>query len=299
MNSDIISKCYSKFELRERKGQGNQMYTYVSNKDIIHRMNTIFAGNWSSEVLHTETIDSQVVVRVRVCITDPESGKVYHHEGFGSNQIARYTGGQNEGKIIDIGNAYKGALSKGIVNACRMWGVGLFKEEGVDFDEDDTDVAVPAFTSAAPTAHVAPASPRQAVPLNQPVSVPVVAVSAIPSKPVLPSAADLPSRPELPVRPEAVNKPAPVQQPVAPVADAPTTDLPFSATQPQVNKINDVQKVAISGILTLRKMTYDQLATEAFDDAGAPGYQYPPVENLTYDEAVIVIKYGNNKFRKH
>jgi hypothetical protein len=306
MNQEIIKKCYDKFELRERKGQGNQMFKYVNSKDIIHRMNTLFSGNWSSEVLFTDTVDNQVIIRVRVYITDPETGKLYYHEGFGSSQIARYTGGQNEGKIIDIGNAYKGALSKGIVNACRMWGVGLFKEEGVEFDDDDVDVALPVSMPALtiPSASVVPTTSIPTVVVSA--AKPEVVANTAATKPVLPSAADLPSRPTAPIsRPPVaaapvVAEPAPIVPAAPSTASAPPADLPFSTTQPETaSKINDVQKVAISGILTMRKMTYDQLATEAFADAGAPGYQYPPVEQLTYDEAVVIIKYGNNKFRKH
>jgi hypothetical protein len=311
MNQETIKKCYDKFELRERRGQGNQMFKYVNSKDIIHRMNTLFAGNWSSEVLSTDTIDNQVIVRVRVYITDPETGKLYYHEGFGSSQIARYTGGQNEGKIIDIGNAYKGALSKGIVNACRMWGVGLFKEADFEFEEDDdgdfTAPSIPPVPTAASLPETKPAPLQPVVVATSAPAIPVMAspaVSAMPARPTLPSAADMPVRPtaslsRAPVT-SMVAEPAPIVPAPPSASPAPTVDLPFSATQPEtVNKINDVQKVAISGILTLRKMTYDQLATEAFADAGAPGYQYPPVEQLTYDEAVVVIKYGNNKFRKH
>jgi hypothetical protein len=121
----------------------------------------------------------------------------------------------------------------------------------------------------------------------------------MPSRPSL----AIPSRPVIPAAPAAPTT-VPASAPIVPTAPSdtpvPAADLPFSTTQPEtVSKINDVQKVAISGILTLRKMTYDQLASEAFADAGAPGYQYPLVEQLTYDEAVVVIKYGNNKFRKH
>jgi hypothetical protein len=339
MQQDILNKLYAKFDLSERRGQGNQMFKYIPNEEVIHRMNTVFAGNWSTEVLSTERIDDQIVLRVRIMVIDPDTDKAYYHEGYGSHQIARYTGGQNEGKIIDIGNSYKSAFSKAIVNASMKWGVGLFKEKDVFVDDVVEEEFVPPVPPTMPIP-VAVVPPVVVVPVAaEPAAVPAPPVQTIaPARPALPSAASLPSRPAIPVRPMnngAIAKPAmppipsipssipappmaqkpnfsipkpvvavatPAPAPVAPApVPLPAADLPFSATmaEPPVSRLNDVQKVAINGILTLRKMTYDQLASEAFENAGAPGYKYPPVEQLTYDEAVIVIKYGNNKFRKH
>jgi len=336
MHQDILNKLYGKFNLSERRGQGNQMFKYIPNEEVIHRMNTVFAGNWSSEVLFTERVDDQIVLRVRIMITDPETNRVYYHEGYGSHQIARYTVGQNEGKIIDIGNSYKSAFSKAIVNASMKWGVGLFKEKDVLIDDVVEEEYTPTLVPPTPIPTPVPTPPK---PAASPVATPGVATPAAPTqmaapqRPALPSAASLPDRPMIPLRPSSMSngavtqsttsvpppraipaapmaqkpilstpKPVAIAVPAAPITAAPPLpqDLPFSATLPEpVSRLNDVQKVAINGILTLRKMTYDQLASEAFADAGQPGYKYPPVEQLTYDEAVIVIKYGNNKFRKH
>jgi hypothetical protein len=341
MHQDILNKLYGKFNLSERRGQGNQMFKYIPNEEVIHRMNTVFAGNWSSEVLFTERVDDQIVLRVRIMITDPETNRVYYHEGYGSHQIARYTAGQNEGKIIDIGNSYKSAFSKAIVNASMKWGVGLFKEKDVLIDDVVEEDYTPAPTPPAPAPPTMPTpAPAPPKPVATPTAAPAVAMPAAPTqmvapqRPALPSAASLPDRPMIPLRPSSMGNGAMVQSttsvppprtipaapmaqkpilstpkpavaiavPVAPITATPPPpqDLPFSATLPEpVSRLNDVQKVAINGILTLRKMTYDQLASEAFADAGQPGYKYPPTDQLTYDEAVIVIKYGNNKFRKH
>jgi hypothetical protein len=89
-----------------------------------------------------------------------------------------------------------------------------------------------------------------------------------------------------------------VEMPKIPAPDAGQSTQ--SAPMPGLNEvhISDVQKVALNGILTMNNADYNELAAEAFQANGI-NKPVPPRENLNYDEAVTVIKYGNEKYRKN
>jgi hypothetical protein len=89
----------------------------------------------------------------------------------------------------------------------------------------------------------------------------------------------------------------------APATEAPTTpELPMSqsAPAPDLDRvgISDVQRVALNGLLTMHNANYDELAREAFDNKGM-NQPVPVKEQLSYEEAVVVIKYGNDKYKKN
>jgi hypothetical protein len=78
-----------------------------------------------------------------------------------------------------------------------------------------------------------------------------------------------------------------------------TPSLPLSVDEGLSGiKISDVQKVALNGILTMNNAEYIPLAEEAFvfNDITKP---VPNREDLNYEEAVVVIKFGNDKYRKN
>ncbi len=377
MDEKILKELYETFQLKERKGQGGMTFKYVPNEDVINRMNKVFEGNWCTRIIDKDIVDDQVVVEVQVDVHDAE-GKCYTHTGFGSQQIMRYTQGQNAGKIIDIGNAYKGALAKGIVNACTRWGVGLFKERN-PYELDNVTIvadagtppgvapvrppsnpapkpapapvapaaqpapvqAPPAPSSAIPVSEVpqhtmtpsnvspAPAAapapvvpPAAAAPAPQPAPAPVVeSTTHNPAPPVMPEQPmatsvslvqeEVPPEPAAPATPPTAppgappmpSFPAPAAAP-AEAAAPETPELPMSqpaaAPSNDINEvgISDVQRVALNGILTMHSANYDELAREAFDSKGM-AQAVPPKENLSYQEAVVVIKYGNDKFKKN
>ena len=356
MDERILKKLYETFDLKERKGTGGMVFRYVPNEDVINRMNTVFGGNWNTKVMDKDIIDDQVVVEVQVDIFDGD--KCYSHTGFGSQQIMRYNSGPNAGKIIDVGNAYKGALAKGIVNACTRWGVGLFKEKNayqmdnvtmVD-DGDHTNNQVPVMAPSAPRPAPAPITsgapsmpsmPTSAQPTPQPKAT-IAAPTAVPQPRTPAQTTASPSTTFMPPKPTSTPKAMPTveattmspaipfpNQPISttvsveqtkvepPVSSLPSFPAPNTAppiaeaaparpTIPMTNGggnlnevgISDVQRVALNGILSMNKADYNELAREAFDSKGM-AQQVPPKEDLSYEEAVVVIKYGNDKFRKN
>jgi hypothetical protein len=62
--------------------------------------------------------------------------------------------------------------------------------------------------------------------------------------------------------------------------------------------IKDVQMLAINTQLDLNKANYKELVKEAFEEAGIEVDEIPTIDNLTYKQAIEVIKYGNKKFKR-
>jgi len=370
MDERILKKLYETFQLSSRQGTGGMTFKYVPNEDVINRMNDTFQGDWSTAVKFRDVIDDQVILEVEVTVLDPDNKITHSHTGFGSQQIMRYNSGPNQGKIIDIGNGYKGALAKAIVNACTRWGVGLFKESNPMTDE--TTVSAPAVAVPTMPTQLPPVSvPTPMPPVNPPApAIPVLPTSAAPAMPMPPTAASPTPSPykiettapaTVVAPPTIVTAPATVAAPptivaappiievpivpMPPVIEAPTTaetittfPPPMAPNQPVAANINltqevapempkipapvvdtipttpelplskdeglggirisDVQKVALNGILTMNNAEYIPLAEEAFafNNINKP---VPNRENLNYEEAVVVIKFGNDKYRKN
>ena len=356
MHEDIMDKLYETFVLSSRQGQGGMTFKYVPNEDVINRMNKVFSGDWSTSINFRDIVDDQVILEVEVSVIDPDTGIRHSHTGFGSQQIMRYNSGQNKGKIIDIGNGYKGALAKAIVNACTRWGVGLYKESNptmapavaapapvavptplppVPNTVVAPPVALPIMTVVPPVAQpittatpppvpmppttaapVLPTEPTTASPTPSPYAIettapPVVAAPSMPAPPTVePVVVETvttfapPIAPEQPVSaninlqqeavPEIPKLPIPAMD-VAPI----TPELPLSRDEGLSGiGISDVQKVALNGILTMNSAEYAPLAEEAFAANGI-NKPVPSREDLNYEEAVVVIKFGNDKFRKN
>lgn len=62
--------------------------------------------------------------------------------------------------------------------------------------------------------------------------------------------------------------------------------------------IGDVQRIALNGVIEIHKLNYGDMCKEAFDSVGLDK-DVPAVDDLTYYEAVEVIKYINDKVREN
>jgi hypothetical protein len=69
---------------------------------------------------------------------------------------------------------------------------------------------------------------------------------------------------------------------------------PMSATMetPSVENISDVQKIAIQSLYDMRGYKYEDLAQQVLGSV-------PVVGTLTHDQAVAVIQYGNELYKKN
>lgn len=143
MDRKTIDKLYADFDkIEERQGMGGKTFRYLKPAPVIHRLNKVFNLNWSYEVVEREVMEDWVVAKVRMYVWNDEDG---HHnpleqrqifrEAYGSATIERFTAGKNQGKMVDPGNAFKGAVSDAIKKVASTFGIGL--HQLYDLDEEN------------------------------------------------------------------------------------------------------------------------------------------------------------------
>jgi len=286
MRKDILDELYKPFNLKSRVGVGNKTFKYVPTNDIVDRMNKAFAGSWSTELISSEVIDDQILVLVRVHVTDGESASVYYfHDGYASQPLARYTSGTNAGKVIDLGNCYKSAMSKAIKTAVAKWGVGLYLEgEEVASESVQSDMPFLPNVGSTPSTPLVQ-TPTATPPVNTPpVNTPPVAGPV--AEPVVntpPAGSPMGgSSGHAPPAFTSVN-PAPVTDIVPPPMDLPQANIKENLT--------DVQKVAIETIMSVHNLTFPELGAKALERSD----NLPPsLDVVSYSDAVKMIQFGNN-----
>lgn len=285
MHEDIQEKLEAPFRLKARKGLGGKTFKYIPAEDVVDRMNKVFEGNWDTEVRSTEIIEDNILMCVRVHITDKE-GNSYWHDGYASHQLARYSDGINKGKIIDVGNAYRSAMSKAIKTACTRWGVGLYLEENENPAVENP--TIPTETLGSPVSMgnspgaipaVIPIASNTPPPVEYRDSAPVLDIPIVEDKKANASVVG----PPLDVR--ITNKPSPVET------------MPFNNEENNVvkdidesmEKLTPVQKVAIETVMSTKKIKFKDLAAQALK-----GTLPPTIDDVTYLDAVTMIQYGNH-----
>lgn len=297
MDKKIFDGFYEKFDVLTRKGRGGH-YPYVKADDITNRMNQLFQGNWCSEVISQDTDPTgAVVVSVRVSVLDPITDKWFYHEGFGGH---RDEGGEP-------GNVYKSAYSKALVNACRRWGVGLYLDDEATANNPSqsgpsgTPAPIPPeVKSIQPSAQTGPpktAISQTGLPPAPAAGPPVsnqVTVQQVESPPVdsAPPAQGLPKMAAPPMHGAPLNGQKPsVDKPAPPKTSVPASIPTTTMSVPNTDAISDVQKIAIQSLYDMRGYKYEDLATSVLGNA-------PDINTLTHEQAVGVIQYGNELYKK-
>ena len=289
MDKTIFDKFYDKFDVLTRRGRGGN-YSYITANDVTDRMNRLFQGNWCTEVMSLD-VDAigAIIVRLRISVLDPESKIWFHHEGYGGHKDV---GGEP-------GSSFKSAYSKALVNACRRWGVGLYLVDDETGVSADPATSTPQATTAIPTQGLPPAPSKPTGPpvITSPPGVskpPVVEEMKIQQVP--PTTIPVQSIPE-PLKPvESIPK---VPEPIhgAPLNGGPIVNKPVVVSStimetPSVDSISDVQKIAIQSMYDMRGYKYEDLAQAVLGSV-------PDVSTLTHDQAVAVIQYGNELYKKN
>jgi len=308
MDDRILKQLYEPFKLHERKGVGNKIFKYVPSEDIVDRMNKVFKGSWSTEVQEKEIIEDQILLCVRVSVTDPIESKMYWHDGYASHPIARYTSGPNNGKPVDIGNSFKSAMSKAIKTAVSKWGVALYLE---GFDTEDAPSVFGGFDVGPGVPDSKPDVPTPAGPIGGPPTF-NAPLKTEEKKSNIPNMPDLPSK--SPSVPEPVTKgtssmlspPFDIPIGVVGVANKNSSAGQFANVENTEQSSNTgfaptdgaegeefctpVQQVAINTIMESNSLTFNELALRALKREGTL-----PVspEKAHYTDAVTIIQYGN------
>lgn len=290
-------------EVDKRQGRGGY-YDYIKWRHVADRMNEVFDGKWSSEVVSEITSDTEIVIRVAVSIMDANN-QAFTQEGYGGAAIR-----QGE----EPGTAYKSAYSKALKDACRKWGVGLY----LDGDSGDTSTNTynaPAQPVSPPTGVSMPAPISQPSPVQQPA--PVQQETQAPSPPTPPVTNTGPApvqgnlSPPAPTAPSSIGAgmPAPISMgtnagmapPAAVTSEPPAQTQPATQAPTQSNDaspdepgtLTEVQKMAIKHMGKTRGLEDDAsvLATIVNVKESGLDRQVNSLEDLSYIEAVAVIKY--------
>jgi len=304
MNKKVLEELERSFKLKARKGLGGKIFKYVPSEDIVDRMNRVFEGEWSTEVIDSEIIEDSVLVCVRVHVKDHQENTIYYHDGYASHPLSRYTGGDNKGKIIDVGNSYRSAVSKAIKTACTRWGVALYLEENETSSGEVISTAVNFAPTFSKTEEIKKVD-------SDSLDIPTVPINTSAEK----------KNPEKMERPGLWSGPPEINEmkieknvdtadtnPVftnntiissAPVGNMP--DIPLnnqsqeevieSYVENSIEKLTSVQKVAIETVMSVNSMIFDDLVNKALQrQDNLP----PTIDDVSYLDAVTIIQYGNH-----
>jgi hypothetical protein len=119
-NKDLISILEGQIETRILP---NKNYPYVPASAVRSRLNKAFGGRWNTHIVKSETVndDTVLIIVELACMNGDE--KIIK-EGFGSAPIQKYNSGPNQGKPVNLGDAYGNALMDGIKACAKQLGIG-------------------------------------------------------------------------------------------------------------------------------------------------------------------------------
>lgn len=300
-NMTIKDEMYKAFDtVDSRQGRGGT-YDYIKWQHVADRMNEVFGVHWTSEVVWQEITGENLVVRVKVCVRDGETGEYFCQEGYGGATMRA-----NE----DAGTAHKAAYSKGLRDACKKWGVGLHLDEGGHTAAQPTmpqgytgyetgtppaPVSTPAPTNTPAVEQTTPVTPTPSAPPTPTAPAPAVEQQApVNPAPVMPST----PAPSTETAPPANPAPAPASNMGLPPTPAPTgmsaQPAPMQDATPDTpGSITEVQDMAIQNLVRLAGGEQDVtqfLAGLVTNPECELNRNVGTLNELSYNEAVCVIR---------
>lgn len=329
---NIKEELYKPFDdIKSRKGRGGT-YDYVSWKDVADRMNEIFGMNWSSSVVEQEMLNDQVIIRVSVCAKDPISNELFCQEGFGGSQLrgsdeagSAHKGAyskalkdackkwgiglhlEEDGQSSDPSGGYQQQTTPPVQSVPPTQSAPPSVQQGPPTNTNQgppsTPNIPPGFTgyeTAPAPSNTPPTNTRNPINSGPPTppfqgKPPVKQTSASqgmpPMPPSMPSsnitatqAIDNSGFPPMPTNTSLNSQPS---GPTAPI-DEPNTDVPGS--------INNVQEMAIKNLARLGNFETPELLVQSLVDKpnNEVNRAVTSVKELSYDEAVMVIKTAKN-----
>jgi len=115
MNRNMLEQPFPNELLRTRKGPFGQTFSYVEGAEYIRRLNDVFEGNWSFEIVEHQVREAEVVVLGKL-IADGVTKMAF---GGSSITVSR------EGEVISIADDFKAAATDALKKAASLFGVGL------------------------------------------------------------------------------------------------------------------------------------------------------------------------------
>jgi len=110
MDMGILTEPFDKSDVKQRKGPGGKMLSYIDTPLVIERLNEAFAGDWSFRIVSHEITDTEVVVLAEI-----EAAGIVKQQ-FGSK------GRENN---VPLGDTAKAAASDCLKKCATLLGVAL------------------------------------------------------------------------------------------------------------------------------------------------------------------------------
>jgi len=115
MNRELLEKPFDKEQIKQRKGNFGDTIDYVETHAVIQRLNDVFDGQWSFEILSQESTAGEVIVLGKLTADGVSKTQ------FGSNKITT----SKQGEVISMGDDWKAAGSDSLKKSASLFGIGL------------------------------------------------------------------------------------------------------------------------------------------------------------------------------
>lgn len=145
MNTELYAALSEPFprEMERSVSKSGRSLTYIPISEVIARLNKVIGlDNWSSEIIfigRDATDLDWVIAHVRLTVNI--DGVTITKDGVGGQQVKN----TKAGKVLDLGDEFKGAMSDALKKAAQQLGVGLY------LARDDAAMEVEEALSAPPS----------------------------------------------------------------------------------------------------------------------------------------------------
>ena len=135
MNRELLESKFSPEQIKQRSGKQGKTLDYIEGHSIIQRLNDVFDGNWSFEIVSHEILEEEVIVKGRL-----SADEVIKNQ-FGSSAITR---AKETGAIVNLADDLKSAATDSLKKCATMLGVGLYLYSGQPDSTEGKDSGQPA-----------------------------------------------------------------------------------------------------------------------------------------------------------
>lgn len=146
MSNELYQSLSQPFpkEVERSVSKSGRSLTYIPISEVISRLNRVLGvNNWSNEIIsigRDANDPDWVIAHVRIIARIDDMTVV--KDGVGGQQV-KYT---KAGKILDLGDEFKGAMSDALKKAAQQLGVGLYlarDDIALEIDESNDIAALP------------------------------------------------------------------------------------------------------------------------------------------------------------
>ena len=120
---DLLEEPFRTDLIRTRALENGVQLRYVEGAEYIRRLNAVFEGDWSFEIVDYRVLDNEVIVRGLL-----RAGGI-EKSAFGGSRVTK---SQKTGQPVSIADDLKAAATDALKKACSLLGIGLHLHERSD-----------------------------------------------------------------------------------------------------------------------------------------------------------------------